>query len=235
MDVDKNIDYIQTIYQEKMDGIIIMNGDEDSPGFMDLIQSNLPMVAIGTYKNDNIYQVDINNNKSTQNIIQYLFDLGHKKIGFISHSSIEEGAGRSRFEGYLEALKNKSILIKNEWIKTAEYTEESGIEAMENIIEGKELPTAFFCSNDQVAIGGMKALLREGLKVPEDISIVGFDDDPLSQYINPPLTTVAQPTREIGETVINLILEQLEGMKKPRRIILETEIKKRGSCRKFTR
>jgi DNA-binding LacI/PurR family transcriptional regulator len=110
------------------------------------------------------------------------------------------------------------------------FTAESGARAAKEVLDGGEPFTAICCASDETAVGAMQTLRNHGLKVPNDVSIVGFDDIPLSQYLDPPLTTVRQPTDRLGFEAVSILLEQLRNPKfEPRMLVLPTEMMVRGS------
>lgn len=130
-----------------------------------------------------------------------------------------------RFEGYLQVLKEHNLEYGKELTMESINTEESGYEAMRKLLESSSIPTAVFVANDLDAIGAMKAAKEKGLKIPEDISFIGFDDIQLASYTEPTLTTVRQPIYEMGTTAISLLVRLIEGEEKePLKVELPTRL-----------
>jgi len=182
--------------------------------------------------------VYVDNRAAAEEMAQYLIDLGHGHIAMITHASTVFAASRMRLEGYLDALAGADISSREEWIGYGDFSEHSGYEAMSQILEAKPLPTAVFAGNDVVAYGAMRAAGDAGLAIPDDISIVGFDDDYLSRYLNPPLTTMALPASGMGSAAVSLLLRrvmeedggEVETEEEPSRIVLPCQIAVRSSA-----
>jgi DNA-binding LacI/PurR family transcriptional regulator len=134
-------------------------------------------------------------------------------------------------DGYRQALEKKGIALPEGYIQQGDFTEESGYAAMQALLSAKDRPTAVFAGNDVIAYGAMKAIKDAGLEIPRDISIVGFDDDFLSRFLNPPLTTVSLPAATLGATAARILIQQLRGDPPLQRsVILSTFLAKRQSC-----
>ena len=180
--------------------------------------------------------------------VKYLVSMGHKKIAHItSHSSLRNISSiKMRYEGYLKALKEFDIEFVPEYVQELDevsvHTEMRninlnylGYEPMKKLLELPEPPTAVFLLFDLLAVGAYRAIKSEGLLVPNDISIIGFDNVDFSCYMDVPLTTMAQPVQEIGETAVAVLLERiLEPGKAPQEIRLKTQIITRNSCGIYT-
>ena len=148
-----------------------------------------------------------------------MIDAGHKRIAFIG-VSLTQGLRLRRFQGYLEALKDNGLVVEDQLIvggrELAEQmpgysTEEMGYDGMLKLLEQKQRPTAVFARNDFTALGALNAIKRAGLRIPEDIAVVGYDDIPLASHTSPALTTVRQPTREQGRAAAEFLLRRIEG------------------------
>ena len=124
-----------------------------------------------------------------------------------------------RFDGYKSALKNAGIQIDEQLIIRGDYGLDSGMGAMEQLLKLRMRPTAVFCFSDDMAIGAMSVLQENGFRIPQDISIMGFDDIRYARLMTPALTTIHQPLEEIGKACIELLLEQLDGKSEPGRYI----------------
>ena len=141
---------------------------------------------------------------------------------------------RTRTEGFLEEIKKNELTTRDEWIIYTSYNEEGGYRAMSRLLKSGDLPTAIFCHSDMIAIGAIKAINDAGYSVPDDISVIGFDDVEISTYINPGLTTVRQDSYSMGNQAANLLktmMENPDAGAEP--IVLPVELVIRESCKKI--
>lgn len=227
--------YLELVKKSALDGVILMNTHTDDPGIAELVQEEIPLVVIGSIDNVPVPQVDIDNAAAAKEMLLYLTELGHKSIAMIVHAPLSYYAALQRLEAYKTVMQEKGLGLDKDLVRIADFTEESGYRSMKELLDRKERPTAVFAGNDVVAYGAMQAILDAGLNIPDDISLAGFDDDYLSRFLNPPLTTVTQPTAGLGEAAARLVLQQIagnipgeEGL--ARRIILPTALACRNSC-----
>ena len=145
---------------------------------------------------------------------EYLLRKGHKKIGYL-RGGFRIKAFRSRAVGYATALNKAGISPEKKYMVTLSTTINGAYEDMKAYLEtGPQLPTAYFADNDMVALGAIRALQEKGYQVPEDISVVGFDDLPFCEIANPPLTTLRVPKQEMGRVAVKRILEVINGTDK---------------------
>ncbi|MEY8337683.1 LacI family DNA-binding transcriptional regulator [Lachnospiraceae bacterium 62-35] len=152
----------------------------------------------------------INNEDSAKMATEYLICKGHKKIGYL-RSSFRIKGFRSRFYGYQVALKKHKIELEDKYIFTVTPNLNGAYQDMLSYLDsGKELPTAFFADNDLMALGAMKALQERGYRIPEDVSMVGFDDLPFSEISTPRLTTLRVPNGEMGQLAVRRIVDMIE-------------------------
>ncbi|MCD6122783.1 MAG: LacI family DNA-binding transcriptional regulator [Spirochaetales bacterium] len=229
-------DYLKIAKKDNLDGVIFINVHDESIAFKKLVDSEFPFVIIGTVKNKEVIQVDIDNRKSAKEAVAYLLKLGHRKIGMIAHASVVYNASFSRVEGYKEAMRDAEATFREEWVRVADFSEESGYRAMKELLRLRDPVTAVFAGNDVIAYGAIKAIQDAGLNIPDDISVVGFDDDYLSRYLNPPLTTITLPASGLGSQAAKLLIDIISGEKilEPKRVILPTLFSIRKSCREIS-
>jgi LacI family transcriptional regulator len=179
-----------------------------------------------------ISSIIVDDNKGGYEAISYLVSLGHRRIGVIGRN--KEGSILYRINGYKRALRDNKLNYEEELIQDAENGIETGYNATKKFLERiKELPTALFTTTDLTAIGAIRAIKEKGLKIPDDISIIGFDDVTISSYIDPPLTTMRINKRELGTQAVSELIKLLEEKKGGERIILQAELVVRGTCRNF--
>ncbi len=171
---------------------------------------------------------------ATINLLNYLEELGHKNIGFISGAECVNGNKEifddRRERTYKEEMYTRGIEYKDK-LYIGQFTPQSGYELMKNAIGDKSKVTAYIVANDSMAIGAYKAISEAGLKIPEDISIVSYNDNITSHYIVPALTTVKIHMEFMGETAVDLMIEKLkDGREIPKKVVVPTKLIKRDSC-----
>ncbi len=226
--------YKKLIQQNELNGIILINTKENDTALIELVKSGYPVVLIGTNNNKKMFQVDINNRISAYEMVRHLIDNNHHHIGMICHAPLLYSASRDRFNGFKDAMTEKGLNLNNDWIRIGDFNEISGYEAMLEILNSEKIPSAIFAGNDAIAFGAMDAIKESGLKIPDNISIVGFDDDILSRYLNPSLTTMATPAVGIGETAARMLVNQILGKDiKTRQILLDTTLTERDSVKRL--
>ncbi len=226
-----NSDYLALARQDGVEGIILLNPHEDDVGLSRIIQAGFPLAIIGTLADKEILQVDIDNFSAARIVADYLIGLGHRRIGMITHASPIYWAARKRLEGYRAALERAGLPADDEHILFADFSEESGLLAMKKLLAASERPTAVFAGNDVIAYGAIQAVRDANLNVPRDISIAGFDDDFLSRYLNPPLTTMSLPAASLGAEVSKLLIHGINGKTLAhKQIIISPHLAVRGSC-----
>jgi LacI family transcriptional regulator len=228
----REMNYLQLARQDNVDGIILMNTHDGDTGLAEVIDAGFPLVVIGSISRPNVCQIDIDNKAAARMAVRHLAALGHRDIGMIVHAPLAYYAARDRHEGFREALAEAGLAMHHQWVREADLTEESGYRAMGEILAEKERPSAIFAGNDVVAYGAIQAIKEAGLSIPNDISVFGFDDDLLSRYLNPPLSTVTNPAPGLGAEAARLLISILRGRAVPStRTALPTALALRESCK----
>ncbi len=224
--------YLQLAREDGVDGIILTNTHDDDQGLSEVIQAGFPLVVIGTISRPGVCQIDIDNRAAASAAVRALLAMGHRDLGMIPHAPLAYYASRERYLGFHEALQAAGVPEREEWVREGNLTEESGREAMQRILRSSRTPTAIFAGNDVVAYGALRAIRDAGLSVPGDISLMGFDDDLLSRYLNPSLSTVTNPAPGMGAEAARLLISIRRGRTAPRtRTVLPTSVAMRESCR----
>ena len=154
--------------------------------------------------------IHCNDEQASYEVTQFLIDQGHQRLGFIKGDPIH-AATAHRFEGYLRALKANEIEYHGEYVQDGQFSFESGKSATRAMLDLRAPPSAIIASNDDMAAGTIFEARERGLRIPEDLSVVGFDDTPIASRIWPPLTTVRQPIVEMAEAVTGLLIQKLRG------------------------
>jgi DNA-binding LacI/PurR family transcriptional regulator len=221
--------YSRLFHDKRVDGLLLVGIKRNDKGIAQLSKNKFPYILTGKVDYKEANYVDAENRKGAYQAVSHLTDLRHKKIGYLG-GSFEFIFNQERFEGYLQALREHNLEYGNELTMESINTEESGYEAMRKLLESSLVPTAVFVANDLDAIGAMKAAKEKGLRIPEDIAFIGFDDIQLASYTEPSLTTVRQPIFEMGITAISLLVQLIERKgKEPLKVELPTQLIIRGS------
>jgi LacI family transcriptional regulator len=231
-ELTKEIKIISELYERKADGIVLCTSAKDDKLIKHLLDSTIPVVGVDRKDSEiKIDSVTIDNYSSAKMAADYLYDKGHRRFLLIEGESfVYSSVLRKKAFEDLEREK-KDVFIHYE---PGDWEAESGYKGVNNALKKNVKFTAAFFVDDWMAYGGMKALLEKGIGIPEDISVMGFDDAPLSRYMTPGLTTIRQPRFEIGYSAGNLIVNRISGVEKSkvkRKILLKTELIERDSVK----
>lgn len=225
--------YLDILQSEGVDGIIVAPSHGKDQSILQVIKNGYPVVCIdrGLVGMD-VNVVKVNNDAGAFSAIEYLINLGHTKIAHITgHPEIPTTI--ERVNGYQRAMEKHNIDIDPMLIKSSNSDYQSGAELMTELLNLPEPPTAVFTANNLLTLGALKAINEGGLHIPDDISIIGFDDMYWSMSLNPPLTAVRQSGYDIGHKASELLLNILFNPGQPsKKIILDTELIARQSCQK---
>lgn len=218
--------YADMVAARQADGIITMS--HRVPAIP--IDGRLPVVNACEYvKDKKISSVYIDNVAAAGAAVDYLVTLGHRDIAFIAGPS-SSPICVDREQGYQLALQRAKIPANPGLTAVGDFSIEAGERAIDLFLSQGQSFSAVFCSNDEMAIGAMRALISHGLRVPEDVSVVGFDDIRFARYTSPPLTTVAQPKNALGREAMTMLIELLNDPEvPPRKRVLSAELVVRGS------
>lgn len=238
LDPMKEQEIISAFKRKRIDGLIIspLRGQGvDYRYISNLLVDEIPFVMLRNVVNYSINLVDIDNINAAYKAVNYLIKLGHKKIAFFS-GPVHSGHNTERLEGYKKALNNNGIVLNKHFIIKAGSYLENGYAAGKELFNkcSNDLPTAIFCYNDLVAIGLMRYLDENEIKVPEQISIMGFDNIDFSGFIKTPLTTINMPAYNIGQKATELLISKISAPNEKTNIVefLDAELIERQSCRK---
>ncbi|MCM1988730.1 LacI family DNA-binding transcriptional regulator [Oceanirhabdus seepicola] len=206
-EIEKEEKYIQLLVSKLVDGVIFIAGGKSTKSIDILNNNGVPFVLVDRYVEgyENSYGVYTLNKEGIIDGIDYLYKENKRKIVFVSGSS-EIEISNLRLDGYKEAMKSYKIYDES-LIFEGDFTIDGGKKATEEILENIKDFDAIFYSNDVMALGGMKVLKRQGYTIPEDVSIIGFDNIQLSQIVEPELTTIGQPIYDIGKESCKLLID----------------------------
>ena len=227
----KESGYVAALTQGMADGLLIVLPRNPANFMQTLRQYNSPYVLIdhqGTNEKD--HAVGATNWQGAYNATEYLIKLGHQRIGFIT-GWMDLGCARDRLAGYQAALRTNHLPVNSELVYEGDFHQPKGYAGGHALFGLDEPPTAIFASNDVMAMGAMDAAHNRGLRIPDDVSILGFDDIPQAQNVRPALTTVRQPLEKMGRVATQMLLDLLNDPQKDvSRVELPTELVVRDSC-----
>lgn len=215
------------IQEGRVDGVVFL-GTDIRPDFVKEIKAKVPVVLVD-YHLPGVVSVVGDNVGGGKIATQHLLEHGHTRIAFVAET-LADPSFRERFEGYRLALKERGLCVRKSWVIEGGRRPDSDVIAMAKFLGLSKLPTAIFAANDFMAVGAIRALLQAGLKVPEDVAVVGFDDGALATVVQPPLTTVRVPRVEMGKVAAQNLLTLLRGAQAPRLSVLSTSLTIRASC-----
>jgi LacI family transcriptional regulator len=208
--VDHERAALDVLIKRRVDGIIVLGGlipDEH----LHNIARQLPLVAVGRAVagiEDRCLRID--NIEGAYKATRYLIEIGHTRIAHIT-GPLRHLDALNRQEGYRQALTDAGLVYDPQLVVEGTFDEQSGLLAIEMLLARAAMFTAIFAANDQMAQGARLALFRRGIRVPDDVSLIGFDDQPSSAFTTPPLTTMRQPTAEMGAAAAAAVLQLLQG------------------------
>lgn len=206
--------YLETLIDKQVSGIIFVNSKPEQRGAPALELGSLPYVFLYQYApNVPVPSIMPDDSAGGYKATRYLTDLGHQRIGYI-HGENSYHVASLRFEGYRKALNDAGLDFDPSLVQFPNtWFEEGGYDSAKIFMKLSNPPTAIFCANDELAIGALEAIKELGLRVPEDVSLVGYDDRQEAIHKRPPLTTVALPFYEMGKLALNLLLSEIRGEK----------------------
>jgi DNA-binding LacI/PurR family transcriptional regulator len=204
---------VQRMLERKVDGVAVMTFGIEEPLIDRLASQGIPMVFIDAApKREGISAIQIDYKHGINEAVQHLAVLGHRRIGFISGPKGQHSPDE-RAKMFRSAMTSIGLTLPTEYVYIGDHTVEGGARGAEHLLKLKSPPTAIMCSNDMSAIGAMHGVSRLGLKIPGDISLIGFDDIHIAQYTLPPLTTVRMSGREIASAAVTALKASIDGGK----------------------
>ncbi|PKO03426.1 MAG: LacI family transcriptional regulator [Chloroflexi bacterium HGW-Chloroflexi-5] len=225
LDHEKTDGYSQLITENHVDGIILSGPLQNDPELIQLHKEGVPIILLGQMANTNIPFVDVNAEFGSKIAVDHLISCGHKRIAMITNAKMEYSSAQQRKSGYLKAIKNAKIKVDESLIKEGDFTPASGYEAMKDLLSLPPYPTAVFVASDVVAIGAIQAIKQAGLRIPQDIEIIGFDDVPMAEFYDPPLSTVRLPAFDLGRVAGDQLIKMILGNDTDLPgVLLETEL-----------
>jgi LacI family transcriptional regulator/LacI family repressor for deo operon, udp, cdd, tsx, nupC, and nupG len=206
---DKERFYLNVMQAESVDGVVLPPFDETDAAVIELVKSGLPVVCVdrslAKVKTD---LVEVDNYRGAFEAVTHLLDKGHKHVALIEGRS-QVSTSRERRRGYLDALDARGIAPRKELMRAGDFKQDSGRVLANELLALRRPPTALFVCNNLMTVGALGALHQRGLRVPQDVAVVGFDDLPWAEALDPPPTVVRQPAYEVGRQAMELLLKRI--------------------------
>lgn len=226
--------YLELTRAHHIDGMILMTPRTDDTGIKALEEADIPVVVMGYIPDSTLHSVDVNNLEAAQEAVEHLISLGHRQIACITNAALPFTSAVQRLDGYRRALESAGIPFDPDLVREGDFEAKSGYRQMKSLLDSGKKFSAVFVASDAVALGAYKAIWEAGLAIPDDISIVGFDDLPLSSFISPTLTTVRMPARKIAQDSCYLLMRLMKReFPESRMVSLPTKLIIRDSTREL--
>lgn len=224
-------------FSNRADGLLLFDASLDTEELsnLPLMRGRLPLVVVCDELLDpRFHTVTTDNAAASRRAVEHLVGLGHRRIGHLRGRQVKTLANQ-RWLGFQEAMRCAGLEVRHDWVFEGDHSIRSGHAAGEQFVRLADRPTGVFAANDEMAIGFISAIREHGLECPRDVSVVGFDDIAMANYVTPPLTTMRQPREEIGRHATEALLDILEGtplQSDPLKMILTSELIVRSSTAK---
>ncbi|MEN8199149.1 MAG: LacI family DNA-binding transcriptional regulator [Thermodesulfobacteriota bacterium] len=216
---------VKTLREKQVDGLIITTTSLKGAVLQELLEEGFPFVLLfSTVKSGPLSVVGVDNYRGAYLAIEHLVGLGHRRIGMIAGNFSISDRSYHRWHGYRKCLREHDIPYDKELVVQTDYSMDGGRDGVKGLLGMKNPPTAIFCSNDLLALGAMKGARECGLRLPSDLSIVGFDDIQTASYVVPALTTIRQPAYEMGRKAAELLFQLMESPSTPVQQMLRSEL-----------
>jgi len=201
---------LEMLESHRVDGVILLASRVKDRLVARLAREGYPFVVVGRVPDDSrVWWVNNDNTQAAREAVEHLLDLGHRRIACLAGAP-EYLVTQDRVAGYRQALEARGIPFDPELVRYTDFSRDQGWQAARELLKRSGRPTAFFATDDLLAWGAVQAAADLGLHVPGAVSVMGFNDDPWSAYVNPPLTTVRVPIFELGKVAARLLLERLQ-------------------------
>jgi LacI family transcriptional regulator len=215
-----------------VDGVLFADIDGNEDQVDHVVDQDVPCVVMVHYiKELPVSCVAVDNRLAAEQVVTHLHGLGHKEIATIT-GHLRTPCGIERLDGYLKAMKARGLEVKPHYVQRGDYTGQSAREPAKRLLTAPDRPTAIFAASDEMAVATIEVAAELGLRVPEDVSVVGFDDSPIATFARVPLTTVWQPLSQVGEIAAEVLHKLILGKQRhPVKTLLGTKLIERQSCR----
>ena len=202
---------LRRMLERKVDGVAMMTSEMDAGSIKELARRNVPIVFMDVGQiGPRMSHVSIDYGNGVRQAVDHVVELGHRHVAFIT-GPLELHSARTRRQAFVDGLRQHGVPLERRFVREGTHTADGGEKAMNELLALTRRPTAVVCSNDWTAIGALHAIHAAGLRVPDDLSLVGFDDIPLSRYITPSLTSVRMSARDVGSAAFQALFSLIGG------------------------
>ncbi|MCY7289010.1 MAG: LacI family transcriptional regulator [Cryobacterium sp.] len=233
---DENVELERDVLQGligRVDGVILAPARERSDNTVALRRADVPIVLLDRrlFNASDLDSVLVDSRGGARSAVEYLLSLGHRRIGLVS-GPLDTTPGRERYDGYADAMEAAGIALDPAMVQSGDFKVDSGYQAALRLLGSPANITAIFSANNLMSVGVLRALHHIGVKVPDEVSVIGFDDLELAELLSPPLSVIARPAAEQGVLAMRLLRNRIEdkGPRLAQNIILDTHLLTRGSC-----
>ncbi|MDX8364554.1 LacI family DNA-binding transcriptional regulator [Cytobacillus sp. IB215665] len=225
-----NENYLERCRHYQVDGCIVISGEEIQSSILDLVKSEIPCIGVDLQLDGKRSSYIMSNNvKVGKKVVEHFYLLGYRDIGFIGGIK-NSPVTTYRLEGFKKKMADFGLVENEDWVTYGDYFEESGYQCMLKMLQAQTLPRAIFAASDLMAFGALRAVKERGLRVPEDIAIVGCDDIDACKYTEPPLTSIKQDKNKIGKLAAYMLVDLIEDHVQSTNLMVEPELVIRKSC-----
>ena len=221
--------YFNLIHEGHVDGIILSAARPDDLQLLKSYVSSAPVVVWGKVAGE-VPFVDVDNVAAARTAVEHLISLGYQRIACIANGPPDHLGPGDRVSGYRLAMQANHLPCDDRLIRYGRFDEPSGFEMMQSLLSLADRPAAVFVASDEVAIGALRAARLAGLRVPQDLAVVGFDDVPMAQRVTPALTTIRLPMRELGAVAAQMLIDMIQTGISPASRFLDTKLVVRETC-----
>lgn len=221
------------ILERKVDGLILPSSSVNSKLIKELNQSNFPFVVLGEpslCQNESSW-VDVNNMQGGFNAVKHLVESGYSSIGIIGGNE-DQVFFSNRLRGYKEGLEKYHLELNEKWILNSDGTADSSYDLVSSLLQEESFPDSLVCNNNIVAFGALKAIKNKGLSTPQDIGIMSFDNFPLAEYLDPPLSVIDIDTYSLGKQAASILFQKIQKNVGDLQILIATTLIERRSTQR---
>lgn len=225
-----NEDYLARCFHFQLDGCLIIAGDQIEVAINELDQSEVPCVGVDLELNGpHSSYVMTDNRKVSESVVTYLYLNNVREVAFIGGPK-DSFISRIRRDSFLYHVTSFGMQVREEWMQYGDYFEDSGYEAMKQILSSEVLPEVVYTASDKMALGALRALKEKGIRVPKDMKLIGCDDIEACRYSDPPLATVKQDKEKMGKLAAHMLHDLINKVAQPHSIMVDPELIVRRSC-----
>ncbi|MFC7440255.1 LacI family DNA-binding transcriptional regulator [Laceyella putida] len=226
----ENDDYLARCQYFQVDGCIIISGDQIESVIGQLDDSEIPCIGVDLFlKGTHSGYIMSDNHQISQLVVEHFHRLGYREIAYIGGTP-DSTVAKIRRQGFEHSMKKLGLPVRKEWMLQGDFYVESGYLAMKRLMESGKAPEAVFCASDWMAVGAMQAIKEAGLRIPDDIAIVGCDNINVAPYLDPPLTSINQDKEKLGRLAARMLLDLMDGKMSFTSALVEPALVVRRSC-----